>query len=96
MCGTLLRIDICTINDAGNLFDAAALAALAALKNTRFPKYEDDKIDYKEKTNKKLELECVPISVTVSKIGDKFIVDPDSDEEKVIDAILDYSTLAIL
>ncbi|MBW2976131.1 exosome complex protein Rrp42 [Candidatus Woesearchaeota archaeon] len=87
-------IDICTINDSGNLFDASALAAVAALKNTRFPKYKDDKIDYKEKTDKKLELNDIPISVTVIKIGDKLIVDPDSDEEKVIDARLTVASLS--
>ena len=90
----VLVIDICTINDAGNLFDAAALAAMAALKSMRFPKYEDDKIDYKEKTDKRLELECIPISVTVNKIGDKFIVDPDSEEESVIDARLTVASLS--
>ena len=34
-------IDIYPINDAGNLFDAAALAALAALKDARFPEYDE-------------------------------------------------------
>jgi len=90
----VLVIDICTINDDGNLFDAAALAAVSALKNMAFPKYEDEKIDYKEKTDKKLELKCVPISVTVSKIADSFIVDPDSEEEKAVDARLTVASLA--
>ena len=90
----MLIIDICTINDAGNLIDASALAAVAALKNMTFPKYEDNKIDYKEKTNKKLELKDFPITVTVIKIGDKFIIDPDSDEEKVIDARLTVASLS--
>lgn len=90
----VLVIDICTINDAGNLFDASALAAIAALKNMAFPKYENDKIDYKEKTNKTLEIKDIPVSVTVSKIGEKFIVDPDSDEERVIDARLTVASLS--
>ena len=34
------------------------------------------------------------ISVTVIKIGDKFIVDPDSDEEKAIDARLTVASLS--
>jgi len=38
----IVIIDICTINDEGNLFDASALAAIAALRNTRFPKLKDD------------------------------------------------------
>ena len=90
----VLCIDICTINDAGNLFDASALAAITALKNMKFPKYENDKIDYKEKTNKKLDLKNIPVSVTVIKIGDKFIVDPDSEEEKAVDARLTVASLA--
>jgi len=80
-------IDICTINDAGNLLDASSLAAIAALRNTTFPEYKDDKIDYKKKTSKKLELKDIPLSVTVIKIGDKFLVDPDSDEEKAIEIL---------
>ena len=89
-----LVIDICTINDAGNLFDASALAALAAIKTMKFPKYEDDKVDYKVKTDRGVKLKELPISVTVIKIGDKFIVDPDSDEEKVIDARLTVASLS--
>src|SRR3989338_11648531 len=90
----MIIIDICTINHGGNLIDASALAAVAALKDMRFPKYEDDKIDYKEKTSRKLELKDLPITVTVIKIGDKLIVDPDLDEEKVIDARLSVASLS--
>src|SRR3989344_3156166 len=35
-----MTIDIITINDDGNLSDAAGLAALAALKSARFPKVD--------------------------------------------------------
>jgi|TARA_Y100000310_G_scaffold177182_1_gene177261 exosome complex component RRP42 len=90
----MIIIDICTINDAGNLFDASALAAIAALKNMKFPEYKDDVIDYKKKTSKDLELKDTPLSVTVIKIGDKFIVDPSSEEEKVIDARLTVASLS--
>ncbi|MDP6647864.1 MAG: exosome complex protein Rrp42 [Candidatus Woesearchaeota archaeon] len=90
----MIIIDICTINDAGNLPDASALAAIAALKNMKFPEYKDDKIDYKKKTNKGLDLKDTPLSVTVIKIGDKFIVDPSSEEEKVIDARLTVASLS--
>ena len=90
----MLIIDICIINDSGNLLDASALAAVAALKDMRFPKYEDDKLDYKEKTDKKLDLKDLPVTVTVIKIGDRLIVDPDLDEEKVIDARLTVASLS--
>jgi len=89
----LLIIDICPINDAGNLFDASSLAALAALKDTKYPFFDGEKVDYKQKTDKKLELEKAPIAVTVVKIGEKFIVDPDIEEEKVIDARLTVSSI---
>ena len=90
----MIIIDICTINDAGNLYDVAALAAIAALKNMKFPEYKDDKIDYKKKTNKGLDIKDTPLSVTVSKIGDKFLIDADSDEESVIDARLTVASLS--
>jgi len=90
----MLIIDICVINEAGNLFDASALAAVTALKNMQFPKYEDGKLDHKEKTDKKLEMNDTPVTVTVLKIGDKFVTDPDSDEEKVIDARLTVASLS--
>ncbi len=86
-------LDICPLNDEGNLQDTASLAALAAIKNAVFPKLEDDKIVPKEKTDKKIELSCEPIAVTVIKIGDHFIVDPLTEEEKVIEARLTVSTL---
>lgn len=89
----MVIIDICPINDAGNLFDASSLAALAALKDAKYPSFDGEKIDYKAKTDKKLELEKLPIAVTVIKIGTKFIVDPDTEEEKAIDARLTVSSI---
>ena len=87
-----ISIDICPINAAGNLFDAAGLAALAALKDTKFPKYENGEIDYKTRTSKKLPLSQEPIPVTIIKIGSKFLVDPDLQEEKAYDARLTVAT----
>ena len=89
----LVVIDIITINDAGNLFDASALAAVAALKTTVFPHFDGKKIDYKKKTTKKLELKNTPLSVTVLKVGDHFIVDPTSEEENAYDIRLTVATI---
>jgi len=83
-----LMIDIYPLNASGNLFDACALAALAALKDAKFPKLEDDVINYKERTDNPIPLEFLPVSCTVHKIGGKFFVDPTSDEEKATDARL--------
>ena len=89
----MVIIDICPINDAGNLFDASSLAALAALKDTKYPEFDGVKVNYKKKTDKSLQLEKHPIAVTVIKFGDKFVVDPDTEEEKVIDARLTVSSI---
>lgn len=83
-----VMIDICTLNDEGDLLDASALAVLAALKNTKFPELVDGVIDYNKKTDKSLPLVKLPITVTVYKIGDNFVVDPIPDEEFAYDARL--------
>ncbi len=85
-----VSIDICTINDEGNLQDAACLAVLAALKNTKMPKLNEDKdVDYDaEKTKEGLPLTREPVEVTVVKVGDQFLVDLLSEEEKAIEARL--------
>lgn len=88
----MVSIDIVTINDAGNLLDAAGLAAIAALKDTKFPKYEGLKVDYKELTKEKLPLAKMPVPVTVIKIGNNLLVDPTSEEEEFIDARLTVAT----
>ena len=85
-------IDIIPMNDAGNLFDVSALASLAALRNAKFPKVEDNVINYLEKTDESIPLNKQPTSVTVCKIGKHFIIDPISEEEKVIDARLTVAT----
>ena len=87
-----IMIDICPINDAGNLFDAGAIGAIAALKSTRFPEYDGSQIDYKKHTDQKLPLNKIPISVTVIKIGNHLIIDPLSEEEAVIDSRLTVVT----
>jgi exosome complex component RRP42 len=86
-------VDLIPINDEGNLFDAAALAALIAIKNAKMPKLVGETLDYKSLTNNKLTLKSEPISVTVLKIGDYYIVDPLPQEEKVLDARLTVATL---
>ena len=83
-----VMVDVCSMNDDGGLLDASALGALAALKNARFPKYENDQIDYLAKTDKAVPMKREPIAVTVFKIGPHFLVDPLPDEEKGLDARL--------
>jgi exosome complex component RRP42 len=86
----MVFVDIYPINDAGNLYDAASLAAIAAIKNAKFPKYDakKEKVDFTESSNKGLPLEKVPISCTVYKIGEYILIDPDDEEERIIDSRL--------
>ena len=83
-------VDIVTINDDGNLFDAAGLAVVAALKSARFPVVDEETgaINYKEKTDEKLPLIKQPLSVTIYKINGQLLVDPTSEEEASYDARL--------
>lgn len=86
-------VDICAINDAGNLLDAASLAVLAALKDATFPKVKDGVIDYHEKSKTKVPITKEPIAITVFKIGDELFVDPSHEEESEIDGRLTITTL---
>ncbi len=83
-------IDVITINAAGNLFDAAGMAALAALKAARFPVVnpETGAIDYHQRTDFPLPLVKEPLPVTVYKINGQLVVDPTREEEKAYEARL--------
>jgi exosome complex component RRP42 len=83
-----INLDIYAINNDGNLFDAAALAALVVLSNARLPVYntETGKIEH-EFTDKKLPLikENMSFNLTIHKIGNAFVFDPSLEEEEVSD-----------
>lgn len=83
-----VSIDVCTINSDGNLLDASALAAIAAIRDARFPQYDGKSVDYKHLTDKRLPILRAPASITVHKIGEFIFVDPSVEEEKIIDARL--------
>jgi exosome complex component RRP42 len=86
-------VDVWVLNYDGNLIDAAALAAMSALLNTKMPNYEIKDGEVKIKTGyTPLPLRSHPITVTVGKINDKLIIDPGAEEEQVMDARL---TMAI-
>lgn len=84
----MVYIDIYPLNSAGNLFDACALAALAALRDACFPKIEGGKVDYEQRTKTKLPIAKLPTGCTVWKLGNAFIVDPTLEEENEADARL--------
>ncbi len=85
-------IDVYPFNYDGNIIDAASLAAIAALKNTRIPKIDGTKVLYGEFTNKKLPIEKLPLTTTFVKIGNHIMVDPNYHEETLMDARLSISS----
>jgi exosome complex component RRP42 len=79
-----ISIDIYCINDDGNVLDASAIAAVAALKLSRFPVYDEEagKVKYGEFTKDSLPLtDKVPFTMTFHKIRDRIFVDPNREEE---------------
>ncbi|MCK9596116.1 exosome complex protein Rrp42 [Candidatus Pacearchaeota archaeon] len=81
-----VMIDIYTINDDGNLLDAAGIGAVAALKNAKIPKYNEEtgKTEFGEWTENSVPLsKDIPISLTFHKIGNSIIVDPTKEEEDI-------------
>jgi len=86
-----LFMDIYVLNHAGNYTDAATLAASAALLDTRLPKIENGAIvrgEYVGPLNPKV----IPISTTLVKIGNHWIVDPSLAEEQVYDTRITIAT----
>lgn len=84
-------VDILLLEVGGNLFDAVSFAVKAALWDTRVPliksvTIDGNKVDMDVSDEicdcKKLDVESVPIMVTMCKIGDHCIVDPNAAEEE--------------
>ncbi|MEM3149433.1 MAG: exosome complex protein Rrp42 [Candidatus Nezhaarchaeales archaeon] len=86
----LIWVDIYVLNHDGNLVDAAALAAVAALLNTKVPKVEvigeSIKVLYEEK--EPLPIKGIPVTVTTVKVGNYLLVDPGLAEEEAMEAKL--------
>ena len=78
----------------GNLFDACSYAATAALLSSTCPKWEfkDDRPTLVEGAEARLPVGTIPISVTMGRIGDHIIVDPNADEWAFMDARITITT----
>ena len=85
----IVFVDIYVLNHDGNLIDASALAAVAALLNTKMANYEvkEGEVVIKQGYTP-LPMKSRPITVTLGKINNKLIVDPWLEEEQVMDARL--------
>jgi exosome complex component RRP42 len=83
----IMFLDVHVVDFDGNLFDAANIAANAALKTAVVPAKRAGKGE-----DFPLPLIHTPISLTAVKIDDKILVDPTHDEERVADARLTVTT----
>lgn len=84
-----ILLDIFSLNDDGNLLDAAAIASIAALKTARMTKYDEKAgvLKFGEFTKQGLPLtDKIPLTITLHKIGSKILVDPVREEEESSEA----------
>ncbi|WP_428324655.1 exosome complex protein Rrp42 [Nitrosopumilus sp.] len=72
----------------GNLFDACSYAATAALLSSKSPKWNwvDEAPTLAEGEDVDVPITTIPVSVTMAKIGNHIIVDPNGDEWASMDA----------
>lgn len=86
-------VDVYVLNHDGNLIDASAIAAMAALMNTKMPNYEIKDGDLKIKQGyTPLPMKSHPITVTIGKINNHLIVDPWLEEEAVMDSRITFAS----
>ncbi|MFA5412348.1 MAG: exosome complex protein Rrp42 [Candidatus Micrarchaeia archaeon] len=85
-------IDLYVMDHGGNLTDTAALAAAAALSDTKVPKVVDGKIVRKDYTGP-LKMPDKPVTSTFIKVGDKILLDPLRSEEHASDCQLTVGTI---
>lgn len=85
----VVYVDIYVLDHDGNLIDAAAMAALAALVNSKVGKMEvkGDEVVMKP-GNHSLPLNNYPLAVTFAKVDKTLLVDPSIEEEQVMNARL--------
>jgi exosome complex component RRP42 len=86
-----LFLDLYVLDHTGNFIDAGTLAASAALSDAKFPKVEGEKIlrgQYVGPLNPR----ALPISTTLVKVGNNWLVDPTREEELVQDSRITIAT----
>jgi len=82
--------DIYLLDHDGNVIDAGMLASMLALNMAKLPKIvsiqDDNVVIDKTVKEKPLPLSLNVVTVTIGKIGGYFIVDPNLEEEVILDA----------
>ena len=82
----IVFVDINILDYDGNLIDACTLAVLSALKSAIVPGSKEGGKDFM------LPIRNLPVSVTMVKIGDNILCDPDLEEEQLSSARITVST----
>lgn len=91
----VIFIDLHILNNDGNLLDASALAAIAALKTGYLPAYdeEEDELDHDAEPSD-IPMTKEPVMVTGRRIDDQLFWDATSEEEEAQSARLSVTTTA--
>ncbi|MDE1858260.1 MAG: exosome complex protein Rrp42 [Thaumarchaeota archaeon] len=86
-------VDCNIMNVDGNLFDATSYAVVAALRTATMKKYvvKDDKAVATDQMVP-VPVEKTPVSVTFARIGDRVVVDPNTEEEASMDMRITITT----
>ncbi len=85
--------DNVVVDYGGNLFDACSYAATAALLTSKSPKWVmQDDVPTLVEGEYDIPVTTVPVSVTMAKIGNHILVDPDAEEWSCMDARITITT----
>ena len=86
-------VDCNIMNVGGNLFDATSYAVVSALRTARMKKYavKDDKAAATDEWVP-VPVERTPVSVTMARIGERLVVDPNTEEEASMDMRITITT----
>lgn len=89
-----LFVDNSVTDYDGNLFDACSYASVASILSCKIPKWElkDDVPTLVDGQVSDPPITTLPVSVTMGKIGDYIIVDPNADEWGCMDARMTITT----
>jgi len=86
-------VDCNVMNVDGNLFDATSYAVVSALRTSRMKKYlvKDEKAESTDEWIP-VPVERTPVSVTLARIGERMVVDPNTEEEASMDMRITITT----
>ena len=86
--------DNSVVDHDGNLFDACSYASTCAILSSNMPKWEmvDDRPKIIEGAEGPTPVQTIPVSVTMARIKDHILVDPNGDEWESMDARVTITT----